>query len=146
MIFISCQMLAIVARKGIQIASADRVRRALSTPTTRDIPPVRFRISSATKEARSLAVERCKGIISQSGGDILDFKMFSNMSLVFQVEIDPSGVKSIVEVLKHAGWYVSLEPEEVSSIVSPQKLQGSVQITFANANGNMRIPVPTVPG
>lgn len=106
-----------------------------------------FRISIITPEERHHAIERCQSIIDSNHGDILDFKMFSNMSLNMIVELPTNNIQALIDSLKNVGWKVDYDLEKnLKTSKDEENLEGTLVLMFSHADGELRIPVPAVPG
>jgi hypothetical protein len=106
-----------------------------------------FRIRVVVHERRDQAIDRGKDAISRSHGGILDFKMFSNLSLSMIIEVNGSRVLSLLDSLVALGWHVDVEPDrEALGRLATDLLEGTLQMTFPEGDGELEIPVPAVPG
>jgi hypothetical protein len=80
-------------------------------------------------------------------GDILDFKMFSNLSLNLLVELEAGAVVDIADELKGLGWPVDLEPPREALLArAGERLEGTLLLDFPEGDGELVIPLPRVPG
>ena len=106
-----------------------------------------FRIRVVVHERRDQAIDRGKDAISRSHGDILDFKMFSNLSLSMIIELSGRQLLSLLDSLQARGWGVEVEPgREAVAGRADEALEGTLQLTFPEGDGELRIPTPWVPG
>lgn len=106
-----------------------------------------FRLEAVARERRELAIARVEEAVRQQGGDILDFKMFSNLSLSLIVEMGGGGVVALVDSLGALGWQVEVDPgRDALAVRAGDRLEGTVQVTFPEGDGELVIPVPAVPG
>jgi hypothetical protein len=106
-----------------------------------------FRLEAVARERRELAIARAQEAVRRQGGDILDFKMFSNLSLNLVVEMTGAGVAALVESLREAGWQVGVDPErDALAARAGDRLEGTFQVTFPEGDGELVIPIPAVPG
>ena len=106
-----------------------------------------FRVEAVTRERRELAIARVEEAVRRQGGDILDFKMFSNLSLSLMVEMAGGGVVALVDSLGALGWQVEVDPgRDALAAGAAGRLEGTVQVTFPEGDGELVIPVPAVPG
>ena len=108
-----------------------------------------FRIHGKTREERHGITSAASDAVSEAGGYILDFKQFSNLAVVFTVELPLDGFGRLREKLSGLG--VILEPpssEEraLSAVQSPHQVTGSLRLDFQHQEPDMRIPIPAVPG
>jgi hypothetical protein len=106
-----------------------------------------FAVRAVVRGEREEAIERAKAAVGAAGGDVLDFKMFSNLSLTLIVELRGSGLLSLLDALVALGWNVEVEPgRETFAGRESELLEGTVQLTFPEGDGELRIPQPAVPG
>ena len=106
-----------------------------------------FALRAVVRGEREEAIERAKVAVGVAGGDVLDFKMFSNLSLTLIVELPGSGLLSLLDALVALGWNVEVEPgREAIAGRASELLEGTVQLTFPEGDGELRIPQPAVPG
>ncbi|AHM57622.1 hypothetical protein EAL2_808p01160 (plasmid) [Peptoclostridium acidaminophilum DSM 3953] len=119
--------------------------------------PKFIRLNSSTRHERHTVIAHAREAISKSGGWILDFKMFSNVSIniVFQMALGDVGK------LEHALEQVEIKlyPESIDALegfvqianeLPRKKLEneifGTLQITFIHSEKDLKIIVPSVPG
>jgi len=106
-----------------------------------------FRVQAVARGRREEAIARVEEAIQRRRGDILDFKMFSNLSLNLVVEMHGGAVPALVDELVALGWHVEVEPgREALSGREGDRLEGTLQLTFPEGDGELVIPVPAVPG
>ncbi len=106
-----------------------------------------FAIRTVARGGREEAIERGKDAVLRSQGDLLDFKMFSNLSLTMIVELKGSGVVALLDALAALGWSVEVEPaREAFAQRGSDLLEGTLQLTFPEGDGELVIPLPKVPG
>jgi hypothetical protein len=106
-----------------------------------------FRIRAVAREGRERAIEQGKEAVLRNQGAILDFQMFSNLSLSMVVELSGSRVLSLLGSLVALGWDVDVDPDrEAIARRGTDLLEGTFQMTFPEGDGELRIPVPAVPG
>jgi len=106
-----------------------------------------FCIRIVVHEGREQAIDHGKDAIQRNHGDILDFKMFSNLSLAMIVEMNGSRVLALLDSLVELGWDVELEPDrEAIGLRATDLLEGTFQMTFPEGDGELKIPQPAVPG
>jgi hypothetical protein len=106
-----------------------------------------FRVQAVSRGRREEAIARAEEAIQRRRGDILDFKMFSNLSLTLLVELDGDAVPALADELSALGWHVDLEPgRDALAGRCGERMEGTVQVTFPEGDGELVIPVPAVPG
>jgi len=62
-----------------------------------------FRIEGRTREERHGITSAAADAVSEAGGYILDFRQFSNLAVVFTMELPPVGVVRLREKLNPPG-------------------------------------------
>jgi hypothetical protein len=106
-----------------------------------------FHVRVVVHEPRDTAIDHGQDAIHRSHGDILDFKMFSNLSLSLIVELSGSQLLSLLDSLAALGWDVEIDPgREVVARRATDPLEGTFQMTFPDGDGELRVLVPYVPG
>ena len=106
-----------------------------------------FHLQAVARGPRDQAIDLGRDAVHRCRGDILDFKMFSNLSLAMIVELRGGAVPALADALAALGWPVELDPErEQLAQRAGDLLQGTVQVTFPDGDGELRIPMPAVPG
>lgn len=106
-----------------------------------------FHVQAIAREAREAAISRTESLVQRHGGDVLDFKMFSNLSINLIVELTGAGVVAVVDGLQSLGWNVDLEPtRELLLGRAADRLEGTLQLTFPEGDGALKVVTPAVPG
>jgi hypothetical protein len=106
-----------------------------------------FHVRVVVREPRDTAIEHGKDAVHLSHGDILDFKMFSNLSLSMIIELSGGQLIGLLDSLGARGWGVEVEPgREAVARRADDTLEGTLQLTFPEGDGELRIPTPWVPG
>jgi len=106
-----------------------------------------FHVRVVVREPRDTAIEHGKDSVHQSHGDLLDFKMFSNLSLSMIIELNGRQLLSLLDSLQARGWDVEVDPgREAVAGRADDALEGTMQMTFPEGDGELRIPTPWVPG
>jgi len=106
-----------------------------------------FRVRAVARERRETAISRAEEAVQRQRGDVLDFKMFSNLSLAMIVELSGGGVAALVDSLAALGWGVEVDPGRDALVArADDRLEGTFQVTFPEGDGELVIPVPAVPG
>jgi hypothetical protein len=106
-----------------------------------------FHIRAVVREGRDRAIDLAKDAVSRNHGDILDFKMFSNLALSMIVEMNGSRALSLLESLVAMGWDVDVDPDcEALALRATDLLEGTFQLTFPDGDGELAISLPAVPG
>lgn len=106
-----------------------------------------FRIQAVARGGRDRAIDLVKDAVSANHGDVLDFTMFSNLSLCLIVELTGGRAAALADTLAALGWDVEVEPGRSQlRLRAEAQLQGTVQLTFPEGDGALEIPTPAVPG
>ena len=106
-----------------------------------------FRVRAVARERRETAISRAEEAVQRQRGDVLDFKMFSNLSLNMIVELSGGGVAALVDSIAALGWDVEVDPgRDALAARADDRLEGTFQVTFPEGDGELVIPVPAVPG
>ena len=91
--------------------------------------------------------------LGKAGGWILDYKMFSNKTIVIVFEINRSDLPTLYRELKDTGLKLTQTSEadfqELISLAQERGLSmvtGTLQINFIHNDPDLRIEVPAVPG
>jgi hypothetical protein len=99
------------------------------------------------RRPRQEAIAQVEAAVQRRRGDLLDLKQFSNLSLNLLVELDGAAVTGLVDELTALGWPAEVEPgRQTLAGRAGDRLEGTVQATFPEADGELVIPLPRVPG
>ena len=106
-----------------------------------------FKLRAVAREPRAAATSRAEGAVQTRRGDILDFKMYSNLSLNLLVELEAAAVVGLADEFERLGWPVDLEPQREALLArAGERLEGTVLLDFPDGDGELVIPLPRVPG
>jgi hypothetical protein len=106
-----------------------------------------FHVQAVVHERRDPAIAHARDAVLRHRGDILDFKMFSNLSLAMIVELEAGGLLALLDSLVALGWSVEVDPgRELLARRAAERLEGTLQLTFPDGDGELEIPQPAVPG
>jgi hypothetical protein len=116
-----------------------------------------LRIIGSTKGDRNHIITVLRDLINESGGWILDFKLFPNISICINFEISARNVERLRLALSENNVQLSdessallmdfcnqLNPDDEFSGAS--EVMGSIQVTFIHNEPDLRIEVPAIPG
>ena len=110
-----------------------------------------LRLNATTKADRHLVIESVKNAIATSGGWILDFKLFSNLSAFISFELPQENLVTLPDALNEIG--LQLNKAGLQAIydltdqqTAPAEISATLQITFIHDEPDLRIPVPMIPG
>ena len=114
-----------------------------------------LRLNATTRGDRNSVIESVKDAIADSGGWILDFRQFSNLSATISFEFPLGNAGRFREALSKIDCQLTklslfelsklAEQETVSAELSVS-LNATLQITFIHDEPDLRIPVPMIPG
>jgi hypothetical protein len=106
-----------------------------------------FHVRAVARIPRADAIALVEGAVQRQRGDILDFKMFSNLSLCLIAELDREALPALLGELSSAGWSVEVEPDpgELAQ-AQERRVEGTIQVTFPEGDGELVIQTPAVPG
>ena len=109
-----------------------------------------LRINGTTRADREEVIARARNAITDSGGWILDAKLFSNVSINLSFEIPASRIGSLRDALESIELHLSTSSlESIAQHGSDEQsddIAGSLHITFINDEPDLRIQVPAIPG
>lgn len=103
-----------------------------------------LRINATTRADRHQTIRLVEEAIGSSGGWLLDFYMFSNISICFNIEIKTGDIDRLLAALRNIELNLTAEPPDIEDPDSI--LDGTIQITFIHNEPDLRIDVPAVPG
>ncbi len=104
--------------------------------------PTRYYFTGYNYQARVQGIADITQAVSPWGA-ILDFKLFSDVVISFEIEVVAAKVGSL-----YASLAAVMEMEPFTQVVpdSQNEVLVLMQVTFAKGTGNMRHEVPAVPG
>lgn len=114
-----------------------------------------LRLNATTWEDRHRVIESAKDAIAGNGGWILDFKFFSNVSVMISFELPQQNIMAFRDALSKMELQLSesglvaigeLAEQETAPAELPACLNATLQITFIHNEPDLRIPVPMIPG
>ena len=114
-----------------------------------------LRLTATTGANRHLVIEAVKNAIDASGGWILYFRFFSNLSATINFELPRKNLLAFREAiskidlrLNESGLIALLElaDQETAPAELPEEFAATLQITFIHNEPDLRIPVPMIPG
>jgi hypothetical protein len=76
-------------------------------------------------------------------GYIIDFKMFSDISISFYIEMKENKIDEMIEQLKKV--IIMDEPKQLHAYSEAEEII-LLNVSFTKGSGNMKIEVPVVPG
>jgi len=106
-----------------------------------------FHLRAVAREPRQEAIARAEAAVQARRGDILDCKLFSNLSLNLLIELEAVEILALADALTALGWAVDLDvPRDGLAARGAERLEGTFQVTFPEGDGELVIPQPKVPG
>lgn len=115
-----------------------------------------LRLNAITHGNRHQVVAEAKDAISASGGWVLDFKQFSNLSLCLNFELPSRCVTQLRAALAQLDLQLTeaseqllaefCAPEDPRQQHAASALNGTLQITFVHDEPELRVTIPAIPG
>jgi hypothetical protein len=116
-----------------------------------------LRINGITRRDRHEMISRAKEAILRGGGFVVDFHMFSNLSICLNFEISTGKICDLFIALKSTELQLTEEShalladycrraEQLSAEQRASEVAGTLEITFIHNEPDLRIAVPPVPG
>jgi len=102
----------------------------------------RFFLTGYYSKERTTGVSEIERIINQTGF-IVDFKMFSDISLSLTIEIEERKVDRLCDDLQTI---MSLNSFNKLNLNSESECVVFLNITFTKGTGDLKIEVPSIPG
>jgi hypothetical protein len=95
-----------------------------------------------TSLQRQIAIDRTRTIISQHG-DLVDFRFFSDLSVVLTVEIPEARLDALYKALQST---LILDYFEALHSASQRERTLFINVSFPAGTGDLKVEVPSVPG
>jgi hypothetical protein len=117
--------------------------------------PIFIRINAHTRADRKETISLASEAINSSGGWVIDSRLFSNVSINFNFEIELKNAERLYRVLKEIDIRLTEKSraalEELTQMASKAYAQagdvaGTLQITFIHNEPALRIEIPPIPG
>lgn len=121
------------------------------------MPPPFLRVNGFTRADRNHVIAALRDAVTQSGGWITDFKLFSNVSICINFEIPFKRLGDFHSSLKAID--LRLSEESAATLVAysggqgrdgaraaPADVVGTLQVTFIHDEPDLRVEVPPIPG
>ena len=93
-------------------------------------------------DERHAAINKIQRIVSNYG-DIVDFNLFSDISLSMKIEIEELKINKLYDELSRN---IGIDKFEYLNSIAKQERTVYLNITFKKGTGNLKIEVPSVPG
>jgi hypothetical protein len=117
--------------------------------------PIFIRINAHTRADRKETISLASEAINSSGGWVIDSRLFSNVSINFNFEIELKNIRRLYRALTQIDIRLTEKSraalEELSERVSitdapAGDVAGTLQITFIHNEPDLRIEIPPIPG
>ncbi len=95
-----------------------------------------------SNDERHTAINKVNSLISKYG-DIVDFHLFSDISLSMTIEIEEYKIDKLYDELTEI---IGIQKTECLNSISKKERTIYLNLTFADGTGNLKIEVPSVPG
>ena len=116
-----------------------------------------LRLNGITRRDRHEMISRVKEAVLRSGGFVVDFHMFSNVSLCLNFEIAAAKIQRLEVELEATGLQLTEESrrslaerheraEQLDEADGASEVAGTIQMTFIHDEPDLRIEVPPIPG
>lgn len=112
-----------------------------------------IRLTGYTRQERNLTISNLDEALVKAGGWILDYKMFSNKTIVIVFELNSLSMAVFYNELKGFGLKLNQASESVIQEIigsTPEQstpiVMGTLQINFIHNEPDLRMEVPAVPG
>ena len=103
-----------------------------------------------TGKPRNIAIQELENLCQTNVVNILDFHMFSNSSLSIQFEADAAGISALAQALERNSFQIVdssvVHLEKMAKDLPESKVSGTIQVSFMNEDGDLKIEVTMVPG
>lgn len=107
-------------------------------------------LNFGTRTPRDEAILALQELTQKSDFSILDCRIFSNISLVLELEGTTSGLLSLCSALLNISFKIEAASQDQLTQLkrenSDSLVLGTIQVTFATGDGSLVTPVPMVPG
>ena len=95
-----------------------------------------------SNDERHSAINKIQSIVSKYG-DLVDFHLFSDISLSMKIEIEELKINKLYDELSHN---IGIDKFEYLNSIAKRERTVYLNITFSKGTGNLKIEVPSVPG
>ncbi len=105
------------------------------------MPVTSLHLQGSTRVERHAMVDIVEEAIRCTGGWILDFHQFSNISLVLELEVPPRRLGQLLRLLQDGGVIFRPAPE-LGPGEEDDAVLGTLQITFVHEEPDLHVPTP----
>lgn len=110
----------------------------------------RLFLQAGCRGSRNAAADAVREAISDAGGWLDDVHFFGNLSLALSATLPAGGLLSFAAALRKIGIVLDAEcltaVEEAAGRPQAEEIRCALQISFFGEEGDLRRPVPPVPG
>ncbi len=107
--------------------------------------PPRIFIRATTRADRHHLLEAVKAAIGTAGGWVLDFRLFSNLAVSLAFELPARNWPLLTDQFARLDWQFEVQPLPIDPATAPE-LAVALHLTFIHDEGDLRRPVPAIPG
>ncbi len=108
-----------------------------------------IRLQAHTSRGRIRSVQAVQRALSDNGGWVLDYQLFSNAAASINFEIPASGIRGMVDQIRSDGIVLGSEmedPETGGGDPPDREIRGSIFVQFLHRDPDLKIKSPAVPG
>lgn len=109
-----------------------------------------LKINASTRTDRNLITSHAKEAILQSGGWVLDFTLFSNISICINFEIASARMDELRAKLNQLDLRLGRQSQQALKNCRDKPVEGDItgtlQITFIHDEPDLRRDIPAIPG
>ena len=95
--------------------------------------------------SRTAVIDQIKSLINEHDGAIMNFNMFSDVSIALLIEMEEGNLTAFYNDLSRVSTLEGNLPEELRQN-SPKEWSIFLNVLFAEGKGELTIEVPKVPG
>jgi hypothetical protein len=110
----------------------------------------RIYLQGTTDGVRHVVIEAVREAITDAGGWIVDFHLFTDLALSLIIELEPAWLGSLMARFEMIGIRLTDASQDTLKNLSLDSGRGELKIlfnlTFQNGDGEQRLPVPAIPG
>jgi hypothetical protein len=103
-----------------------------------------LRINGTTRVDRHEMISQLRDCLTQHNGWIVDFQMFSNLSICINFEISSASVEAFRQSLNLLD--AKFTADQAPATITASEIRGTLQMTFTHDQPDLRIEVPAIPG
>lgn len=112
--------------------------------------PDRIHLQGVTGGVRHSVIDELREVIGNAGGWIVDFHLFSNLAISLIFELERSRLTSLIDQFERIDIRLSDASIEILSDPDRHAGEGDLRVlfnlAFQNGDGDLRTPIPAIPG